>query len=171
MDGIAWNQRLIVHTEGEVKIGFVYVLFNDETGEIIYVGSSCTTPKQRLAVHRSTIKQHIANGSHSSPLTRGCKEHDINPDSISMRVLRRIEYDSTRDEAGQCVRAEELAALAHFRRLKCPLLQRNAPVDTSAQRRYSAAFRTRNPEYMKEDGRMYRARQREQREQHNNQTC
>ena len=110
------------------------------------------------------MKQYLANGSHSSPLTRGIKERNINPDNVSMRVYRSVQFDATHPDRHLCVRAEELAALSVFRKLQCPLLQRNAPVDTSAQRRHAAAFRARNPNYMRDYGRAYRQRKREERE-------
>jgi hypothetical protein len=165
MDSVIWEQRLVLAPDDHfVCKCYIYCLL-DATGQVIYVGSSVRlTPQERLCAHKSAMKSFIACGSHSSPLTRGVAERGIDPDTVTMKIYRWVQISG---DSPTCdvVLHEESAALAYFRHLRCPLLQKNSPIDTSKQAQYARAFRERNPDYMKQYCREWRQRRKAQEQQ------
>ena len=160
MESVIWNQRLILAPEGpNVVKAFIYCLV-DASGQVIYVGSSACTPDERLLNHRKSMQQFLRLGTQSSPLTRGIAERGIDPATVTMRVFRWVEYSGDSD----VVLYEEKLALTYFRRLGCPLLQKNSPIDTTKQRQRARAFRRRNPEYMRDYCKAWRLKRKRQAE-------
>ena len=143
-----------------MAVGHVYGI-RDPGGRDIYVGSSAKSDAVRWSQWKTAAKTDWL----ACPLLRYAKQRWGNLDACSYHVLTTVELPDDPAVAKEVLRRLEAAFIESALAREQPLQNKNEPLcKCERTRKYQQEWRARNPEYMRQKGREWRAKRKRQRE-------